>query len=97
MISSVLLMYRCSLRNHLEQRETWDFAFTEGSSEHNILTDTLSWFNVVFAYRDHGSGPHTVTLSLFQIPVKRFNFFRFKSNPKTILQKRTQMRKQNLV
>jgi len=32
--------------------------------------DTLSWFNVVFAYRDHGSGSHTVTLSLFQIPVK---------------------------
>jgi len=36
----------------------------------------------VFAYRDHGSGPHTVTLSLFQIPVKWFKFFRFKSNPK---------------
>ena len=34
--------------------------------------DTLSWFNAVFAYRDHGSGPHTVTLTLFQIPVKLF-------------------------
>ena len=22
-------------------------------------TDTLSWFSVVFAHRDHGSGPHT--------------------------------------
>jgi len=32
--------------------------------------DTLSWFNVVFAYRDHGSEPHTVTLSRFQIPAK---------------------------
>jgi len=32
--------------------------------------DTLSWFNVVFAYGDDGSGPHTITLSLFQIPVK---------------------------
>jgi len=27
--------------------------------------DTLLWFNVVFAYRDHGSGPHTITVSLF--------------------------------
>jgi len=25
------------------------------------LTETLSWFNIVFAYGDHGSGPHTVT------------------------------------
>ena len=31
---------------------------------------------------DCGSGPHTVTLSRFQIPVKWFKFFRFKSNPK---------------
>ena len=44
--------------------------------------DTLSWFNVVFPCRDHGSGPHTVTLSLFQMPVKWFKFFRFKSNQK---------------
>ena len=45
--------------------------YTEGSAEHNILlTDALSWFNTVFAYLDHGSGPHTVTSSLFQIPVK---------------------------
>jgi len=27
--------------------------------------DTLSWFDIVFAYRDHGSGPHSMTLSLF--------------------------------
>jgi len=60
-------------------------------------SDTLSWFNVVFAYRDHGRGPHTVTLSLFQIPVKWFKFFRFKSKPKTILQNIMQMRKPNLV
>jgi len=59
--------------------------------------DTLSWFNVVFAYRDHGSGPHTVTLSLFQIPVKWLKFSRFKSKPKTILQNIMQMRKLNLV
>jgi len=32
--------------------------------------DSLSWFNVEFAYRDHGSRSHTVTLSLLQIPVK---------------------------
>jgi len=59
--------------------------------------DTLSWFNVVFAYRDHGSGPHTVTLSLFQLPVKWLKFSRFKSKPKTILQNIMQMRKPNLV
>jgi len=29
--------------------------------------DTLSWFNEVFAYCDHGSWPHAVTLSLLQI------------------------------
>jgi len=34
--------------------------------------DILSGYNVVFAYRDHGSRPHTATLSLFQIPVKWF-------------------------
>jgi len=27
------------------------------------------YYSVVFAYHDHGSGPHTVTLSLFQIQV----------------------------
>jgi len=59
--------------------------------------DTLSWFNVVFAYRDHGSGLHIVTLSLFQIPLKWFTFFRFKSNPKTILQHIMPMRKPNIV
>jgi len=32
--------------------------------------DNLLWFNVVFAYRDHGSGPHDGSLSLLQIPVK---------------------------
>jgi len=44
--------------------------------------DTLSWFNVVYAYHHHGSGSHTVTLCLFQIPIKWFKFFRFKSKPK---------------
>jgi len=37
--------------------------------------DTLSWFSVVFAHGDHGSRPHTATLSLFQ--TKRFKFFNF--------------------
>ena len=59
--------------------------------------DTLSWFNVVFAYRDHGSGPHAVTLNLFQIPVKCLKFSRFIFKPKTILQHIMQMRKPNLV
>jgi len=47
---------------------------------------TLSWFNVVLAYRDHGSGPHTVTLSLFQKPVKWLKLSGLKSKQKTILQ-----------
>jgi len=59
----------------------WDFAFTEGSVGAQYI-DNLSWFNVEFAYRDHGSGSHTVTLCLFQISIKWFKFFRFKSNPK---------------
>ena len=59
--------------------------------------DILSWFNVVFAYCDHGSGPHSVTLSHFQIPVKWCKFFRFKSKPKTILKNIMQIRKLNLV
>ena len=37
---------------------------------------------VAFAYRHHGSGSHTVTLCLFQIPIKWSKFFRFKSKPK---------------
>ena len=40
---------------------------------------------------------YTVTLSLFQIPVKWFKFFRFKSKPKITLQKIMQIRKPNLV
>ena len=62
--------------------------------------DTLSWINVVFVYchyRDHGSGLHTETLSVFQIPVKWFKFFWFKFKPKTILQNIMQMWKPNLV
>jgi len=55
------------------------------------------WFDVVFTYRDHGSGRHTVTLSLFQIPAKWLKFSRFKSKPKTTLQNIMQMRKPNLV
>jgi len=57
----------------------------------------LSWFHVVFAYRDHGSGPHAITLSLFQIPVKWFKFFRFRSNPKIILQNIMQIRKKKFL
>jgi len=61
--------------------------------------DTLSWFNVVFACHDHAGGPHTVTLSLLQIPAKWFKFFRFKSKPKTIVlfQNKMPRRKPNLV
>jgi len=59
--------------------------------------DTLSLFNVVFTYRDHGSGSHTVTSSLFQIPVKWLKLSRFKYKPKSILQNIMQMRKPNLV
>jgi len=57
--------------------------------------DTLSWFNVLFAYSDHDSGSHTATFSLFQIPLKWFKFFRFKSNPKIILQNIMRIRKPN--
>jgi len=39
--------------------------FSEGPAGHNTL-NTLSRFNVVLAYCDHGSRPHTFTLSLFQ-------------------------------
>jgi len=78
--SCYAVFYRSSVPNlHRGRPET---AFTEGSAGRNILTDTLSWFNAVFAYRDRGGGPHTVTLSLFQMPVKWFNFFGFKSNQK---------------
>ena len=60
--------------------------------------DSLSWF-IAFAYRDrnHDSGTHTVTLSLCQIPVKRFKLFRFETNPKIILQNIMQIRKPNHV
>ena len=40
-------------------------------------TDTSSWSNQVFAYRDNGSRSHTVTLSLFQIKWFRY----FNTNP----------------
>jgi len=70
--------------------------FHWGVSRTQYIT-TLSWFYAVFAYRDHGSGPHTVTLSLFQTPVKWLKFSRFKSKPKTILQNTMQMWKLNLV
>jgi len=42
--------------------------------------DALSWSNQVFAYRDNGSRPPTVTLSLFQ--VTWFKLFKYKSNAK---------------
>jgi len=66
-----LVVLCCILRMKCPQlayRQTWDFAFTEGSVRAQYI-DTLLWFNVVFAYRDHGSGFHTVTLCLFQIPI----------------------------
>ena len=44
-------------------------------------TDTPSWSNQVFACRDNGSRPHTVTLSLFQM--KWFKPYEYKSNAKT--------------
>jgi len=40
--------------------------FTEEAAGHNTL-NTLSQFNVVFAYCDHGSPPHIFTLSFFLI------------------------------
>jgi len=43
-------------------------------------TDTSSWSNQVFAYRDKGSRPHTVTLSFFQM--RWFKLFEYKSNAK---------------
>jgi len=61
----------------------WRLCFHWGVSRAQYI-DTLLWFNVVFAYRDHVSGPHTVTLTLFQLPVKWFKFFRFKSKPNYI-------------
>jgi len=82
--------------SQLSQRYTWDFALHWGGSRAQYI-DTLSWFDEVFAYRDHGSGPHSVTLSLFHIPVKWFKFFKLKSNPKIILQNIMQIRKLNLV
>jgi len=42
--------------------------------------DKSSWSNQVFAYRDNGSRPHTVTLSLFQM--KWFELFEYKSYAK---------------
>jgi len=47
----------------------------------------------VFAYLDHGSPPHTVTLSLFQIKLLKF----LKSNPKIVLQNIMPIRKPKLV
>jgi len=41
--------------------------YSRGHYSRAQYIDTLSWFKVVFAYRYHGSRPHTVTLSLFQI------------------------------
>jgi len=58
-----------------------------------VLANTLSWFNVVFAYRDHGIGPHTVVLSLpdpakviqvFQIEIQTKNYIaKYNANAKT--------------
>ena len=53
------------------------FAFHRGAQYK--LIDT-SWSNQVFAYRDYGSRPHTVILSLFQM--KWFKLFEYKSNAK---------------
>ena len=52
-----------------------------GAISRTEFIDILSQFIVVFAYCDHGNGPHTVTLSLYHIPVKWFKFFRFIAHP----------------
>jgi len=57
------------------------FAFHWGARRAQYRpNDTSSWSNQVFAYRDNGSRPHTVTLSLFQM--KWFKLFEYKSNTK---------------
>jgi len=82
-----LVVLRCILRIKCPQLAEGDLTlcFHWGVSRAQYIGN-LSWFNAVFTYRDHGSGSHTVTLSLFQIPVMWFKFFRLKSKPKTILQ-----------
>jgi len=62
----------------------------EVPAEHNTLNTLLSQFNVVFAYCDHGSRPHTFTLSfsrdegiyVFQIQSKNY-ISKSIANPKT--------------
>ena len=57
------------------------FAFHRGARRAQYrLIDASSWSNQVFAYRDNGSRPDTVTLSLFQM--KWFKLFEHKSNAK---------------
>jgi len=63
---------------HLEQNYAWDFAFHCWANWAQY-TDILSKFNAVFAYREDGSRPHTVTVSLFQMAVYWFRIFKFKS------------------
>jgi len=58
--------------------------------------DTSSWINVVFSYRVHSNRPDSVRLSLFQIPVKWFKFFTYKSNRKILLKNLMKTRKPNL-
>jgi len=61
--------------SHLTRRYRRVKTFAEGACskalrEHAVrhkTLNTLSWFNVVFAYRDHGSLLHTFTFSVFQI------------------------------
>jgi len=57
------------------------FAFHWGArrAQHRPI-DTSSWSNQLFAYRDNGSRPHTITLSHFQM--KWFKLFEHKSNAK---------------
>ena len=52
-----------------------DLAFTERWVGQNLLTP------VVFAYRNHDSGPHAVTLILFQIAYKQSDLSFSISNP----------------
>ena len=40
-----------------------NFAFHWGTTRAENI-DTLSWFNIVFAHRNHGNEPHTVTVLL---------------------------------
>ena len=69
------------------------FIFTDGPAGHKTL-NTLSRFNVVFGYCDHGSRPHTFT---FFSRDERICVFKSKANPNIIFQNPMQIRRPNLV